>query len=631
MIKLPPITVSACIIFSFFFVGFIIYGPSLHHEFVSWDDDLLFVHNPNVQQISMTTIRTVFSTYDPELYVPLTMMSYQVDDAIGGGKPFMVHFTNRFLHISNSLLVTCLLFVLFQHGWLALGLGMIFLLHPLNTEAAVWASSRKDLLSTFFFLSSLLMWLRYRDVPTPKSYIVSLLLFLCSLLSKVMTVTLPLVMILIDLLEGKGMSRALLKEKAPFFALSLIFGIIALFGKTKVLEASSSLQKVLVASKATVSTITKFIAPYDLSVMYPYTKPITISSPDFFVPILAILFLLALLWRFSSRSRLATFGALFFFITLVPTFTNFSKGGDFYIASDRYAYIPMIGLLILVGVGIRSWMNMSGRMRTRASRNNSLLVSTVCLFALFGYLSSTQAAVWKNDESLYENILSKYPNARAAHNNLGIDLYDKGGYAEAIKAFDRALEIRSDPITQINKAAALVSIGKLDEARAIYENSLTIDPTMTDALFGIGNIYQRKGDLLSAAAQYRRVLTMDPTYLRARNNLGIVYILLKDWDNAIETMKAVVREKPNYSEPYYNLAGLYEKKGMMKEAEEMYQQSLALNPDDAEILSRLATLLYDRGAIEDAAALLTKALAVNPSHQTSLSLVVRMRKDGVAE
>lgn len=579
----------------------------------------------------MATIRNVFTTYDPELYVPVTMMSYQIDDAIGGGTPFMFHLTNRVLHTLNSLLVAWLLFALIRHGWLALALGMIFLLHPLNTEAAVWASSRKDLLSTFFGLSSTIAWLRFQDAPTTKKYVVSLIFFLVALLSKVMVVTLPVIFIVIDLLQGKGISRASLKEKVPFFLLSFMFGIIGLGGKTTVLVASTSMEKILMAAKATVFYTSKFFAPFDLSAMYPYTKPITIGSPDFFVPIVILLFVFALLWRFSSNSRLATFGALFFLITLVPTFTNFSKGGDFYIASDRYSYIPMIGLLLIVGTCMRYVIDKPGGMHVRASRRNALLVSTCCVMVLFGYLSSVQAAVWKNNTSLYEDILRKYPHARAAHNNLGMELYKSGHYAAAIDAFDRALAIHKDLKTETNKAAALVGLGKLDEAMIVFQKSLEQNPRLTDALYGIGNIYQRKGDLLAAAEQYRKTLDLDPKHISARNNLGITYIQLKDWSSAIEALKIVIAQKPSFVEPYYNLAGVYEEKGLKKEAEEMYRKSIELSPLDADALSRLASMLYDKGEIDEAAELLTRALTIDSSNQAALSLILRMREDGVAQ
>ena len=631
MIKLPSITVVASTVCVFVIAGLIVFGSTFGHEFVSWDDELLIVDNPNVHDISAETIKNVFTTYDPELYVPLTLISYQIDDAIGDGAPLMTHVVNRMLHLLNALLVTWLLFALIQRGWLAIGLGLIFLLHPLNTEAAVWASSRKDLLSTFFCLSSLLVWLRHRESPTTKLYVCSLLLFLLGLLSKVMVVTLPIIMILIDLLDGKGISRASLKEKAPFFIASIVFGIIGLFGKTDVLAASTGLQKILVASKATVFYATKFFAPYGLSAMYPYTESITMLSPDFLIPLFIIICAVGVLWRFSSHNRLVTFGALFFVVTLVPTFTNFSKGGDFYIASDRYSYIPMIGLLAIVGACVRTWMDIHGGMRIRASRRNALLTCSCCILLLFGYLSSVQAAVWKNNTTLYQDILNKYPNARAAHNNLGMELYESGNYVAAIAAFDRASAIHKDVKTDTNKAAALVGLGRLDEAKIVFESSLALSPGLTDALYGIGNIYQKKGNLQAAAEQYRKTLDLDPHHMSARNNLGITYILLKDWNNAMKTLKEVIKQKPDFLEPYYNLAGVYEETGLKNEAEEMYQKSLELSPRDADALSRLATLLYDRGEIDEAAELLSQALSIDSSNQTATSLVLRMRKDGTAQ
>lgn len=631
MVRLPSFSVCLCIIALFFAAGFAIYGQSLHSEFLSWDDNILITDNANVRDISPMTLRNIFTSYDPELYIPLTFFSYQIDNLIGGDSPFMVHVTNLLLHILNALLATWLLYVLLKRGWLALCLGAIFLLHPLNTEAVVWASARKDVLSAFFFLGSLLAWLQSQDSGSRRTYVLSLVLFVLGALSKVMVVTLPIILVLLSMVERKPVDRRFVLSMMPYFVVSVLFGVIGLFGKTTVLVASSTMQKILMACKAMVFYITKFFVPYDLSVMYPYTKVITLSSPDFYIPVLLVVVLLGIAWRLWRFSRLSSFGILFFIVTLAPTFINFTKGGDAYIASDRYAYIPMIGLLVVTGVSLRTWLEQSGGVRLVASRQRAFLIALCVVLGFFARFSFVQAARWKDNTTLYEYALSLYPNARAAHNNLGMELFSQGKYQDAMREFDRAIEIKYDPKTQANRAAALVALGRLDEALREFQASLDREPDLPDALYGIGNIYQKKGDLLRAAEQYRLTLAVAPDYTNALNNLGAVYVRLEDWDSAISTFKAAIAAKPDFVASYYNLAGSYEQKGMKKEAEDMYRAAIALHPEEPDALARLAALVYDRGDIDEAAQLLMAALELDASNPTAAALVLRMKKDGVAK
>ena len=607
------------------------YGASLGNAFVTWDDTLLIVDNPSVQSINLQNVKKVFTSYDPELYIPLTFLSYQIDHLMGGMNPFVYHFTNLVLHINNSLFVAWFLYVILKRGWLALALGLLFLLHPLNTEAVVWASARKDVLSTLFFLASLISWIHFRDTDNKRIFFVSLALFLLGALSKVMVITLPIVFLMLDLLERRPLSRRLLIEKIPFLLIAVIFGIVAIFGKTQILVSSTLLQKILIACTSTVFYLTKFVFPSDLSVMYPYTKHITLLSPDFFIPAILTILLFAVAWFFRHRSRHITFGILFFMLTLIPTFTNFTKGGDIYFASDRYTYIPMIGLLIVTGVLTRAWMDRPGGVRAYQSRIRALFGFAGIICVLLGFLSSAQAKTWKDSRTLFEHVLARYPSARAARNNLGMEYYMTRQYDEAIREFDLALAIRTDPRTQSNRAAALVGRGSLDEALTEFRKALSLNPDIPDALYGIGNIYQKQGDLRQAAEQYRRTLDADPTYTNALNNLGAVYIQLEDWDRAIETLTTAIARKPDFVESYYNLAGVFEQIEMKAEAEQMYRKALDLRPDDPDALARLATLVYDRGEIDEAAQLLMSSLEIDSSNPTAVSLVLRMKKDGVAE
>ncbi len=614
---------------AFVLLGLLSFGASLSNGFVTWDDAGLIVENRSVQSITPETLKHVFTSYDPELYIPLTFVSYQLDHLIGGDGPWIYHATNLSLHILNALLVVWLLTLFLGAGWLSVALGLIFLLHPLNAEAVAWASARKDVLSTFFFLGALISYVRWRSGRRWLLFALSLSLFVLSLLSKVMTITLPVALILIDLLEQRRDFRRMALEKAPFFALSFVFGIIALFGKTTVLAASTGFQKVLMAGMSTVFYLEKFVIPHGLSFAYPYTRPVTLSSPDFFFPALIVVAFLWLTYRLAIRLPLAAFGLAFFLLTLIPTFANFSKGGDIYFASDRYAYVPMIGLLIAMGAALQHWISLAGTARASDARVRGIVAAFVLILIASGALAHAQSLTWRTSESLYRHALNYYPNSRAAHHNLGMELLQFGDPEGAIREFDTSAAIKDDPRTRVSKGAALVALKRYPEAMQEYETVIRTDPDEPDAYYGLGNIAYKLGDLQTAIKQYRQALAVKPNYTNALNNLGGIYLELRDWDNAIATLQRSVELRPDFPESYYNLAGAEERKGLFAQAEADYRTAIALSPSDADAIASLAKLVYDQRRIPEAADLLKQALRINQQNAIAHELLERMQKDGV--
>lgn len=612
----------------FFAATFSVYGGSLRNEFVSWDDSFLIVENPIVVSMNAKTIGKAFTSYDPELYIPLTFLSYQIDDFIGDGTPFMFHLTNLVLHTLNAILVAWVLFLLLGSGWLAVALGLMFAVHPLNTEAVLWASARKDVLSTFFFLGSILSYLYSFKKVNRRLLWVSIGLFVLGLLSKVMVVTLPVVLLLLDELRGRERNKSMLLDKIPYIFFATIFGVIAIFGKTGVLVSSTLWQKILVATKSTVFYIQKFLWPDGLSIVYPYTKSIEFSSPDFFVPFvitLAILFLSVFLWK---RKRSWSIGILFFLVTLAPTFINFAKGGDFYFASDRYAYIPMIGLLILVGQLIREFFARAHTIRLIAARHRTVSAGFVCVLLILSGLSLKQSKVWQNSIALYVHALTLYPNARAMHNNLGMEQMLMGDLDESILSFNRALALSPDPKTKVNLAAAFVRKNRLADAESIYRDILRSDPAFAEAEYGLGNIEQKRGKFSEATLHYLKAIDIDPVYFNAYNNLGGVYLQQGEYENAVKILEKSIELKPSFVESSYNLALALMQLGQNVRAESILLKVTEMNPHDADALAHLATLLYDRNEIDSAAEYLQKSLSIDSSNPAAIDLVLRMKKDG---
>jgi len=571
---------------SFLLLLLFIYGKSLNNEFVRWDDGLLIYENPIVREISPVTLKAAFTTYDPELYIPLTLVSYQMDYAIGGTHPFIYHFGNLILHTLNALLVTLFLYLLSRRFWVALFCGILFAVHPLHTEAVAWASARKDVLSSFFFLFSLVTYVIYAQRSSRRSYRLSLASFLLGLLAKVSIITLPLVLLLIDFLNERKFTKNTLKEKIPFFLLSIIFGIIALYGKWGIANELSLVPLALLATKSTVFYLQKLLLPLNLSVLYPFTGEITISSAAFFVPLLILLsLLLCIFWlRKSVYIREILFGVLFFLITLAPSFLNAAKDGDIYFASDRYAYIPSIGFLFLLILLALHWLP---RLWAFVS------ISVVAL--IFSGMAFAQSAVWADSGALFANVIENYPNSHRAHNNLGNVYRREGDLPLAVTELEAALAIRALPRTHSNLGAVYRRQGKIREALAEYRAGIELDSEDPEPHFGLGIVYASQGDLSQALASYQRATDLDPFYAEAYTNIGALYAAQGKYADAVTQYQLSISSDPFFVQAYYNLAIAFSKLGQRENAIAAYESAIKLRPDFLAARINLGILYYETG------------------------------------
>lgn len=437
------------------------YAASTAH-FVALDDFKLIVGNPLLQHLDWSSLKGVFTSYDPDLYVPLTLLSYQFDRILAGGfEPWMFHLTNLVLHAVNSVLVCVFIGQLSKKRGVGIIAGLLFAVHPLQTEAVLWVSARKDLLSTFFFLVAAITYLKQKRG-------VSITAFLCGLLSKVSIVPLPVILLLIDWYQGKQMS---MKDKIPYCILSFIFGVVALIG----MEGATDLGWVLLplASRAVWFYMQKLILPIHLSALVPFTDSVSWANPSLAVSFFCILCIFCFVWILRKKYPLLTFTTAWFLLMLVPSFGNFEKGNeypiDIYLASDRYAYIPSIAFVFLVATGVYA--------RTPRIRNAVVF----CILCILCILSFSQSKTWRTTPELYLNVMKHYDNSHLAHNNI---------------------------------AALLIEQGAIDPALIELKKSIAIKPN-TRAYFNLGRIAELRNDAATALKMYDASLSINSGYEEA--------------------------------------------------------------------------------------------------------------------
>jgi len=618
---LPSTGIRSAVIAGFFVLALFVYGGSLGNSFVRWDDSSLIYQNPAVMETSPASIKRAFTTYDPELYIPVTLLSYQADYLLGGGSPFLFHFQSLVWHVLNALLVCWLAFLLFKNRMAAVLIGLLFLVHPLHTEAVAWASGRKDVLSTFFFLASTIGFLYYLNGNNKRLYWVSLGLFTLGLLSKVMVLTLPAVLLLLVFREKGKITRKDLMEMVPYVALSLLFCVVALFGKTEVNAASTLMEKILMAAKSSIFYLQKLVWPLDLSVVYPYPSEVSLAEPAIVFPAVLLVMLIAVAVASLKHTRELAVWIGFYLITLAPTFINIAKGeGDLYSASDRYAYIPSIGIFFLVGALILYALSQSANRRTEKAREQGMLMVGGVVLILCAILTAQQSLVWKDTLTLFEHAVAHSPApSYVAHNNLGNAYNQLKQYDKAIDQFETSLALKQHARTYTNLGATYRRMGNFDRAEDAYTKALALEPTSALAYFGLGMVRSARGEEEKALAAYTRALELDPEMSAVHVNVGALYAAKGRYEEAIDAYDRALSVDPFSADAYYNRAVTLGDLARYAEAVESYEKAIDLQPQAIPARINLALLYARDGERNKAIEQFRAILRIDPKNPAALS------------
>ena len=309
-----------------FLVPLLVYFPVLRSDYVAYDDELLLVDNVKAQGVTWENVKQAFTTYDPELYIPLTILSYQVEySIIGWWNSAVSHGVSLAIHLMNVLLVYWLMRLLLQNSpFAAFAVALLWAIHPLNVEAVAWAAARKDLLSGFFFLCTLILYLRSLRLTSYVS-------FLLGLLAKVSIAPLPLVLFLLEwfihplLFKGEGRVRVL-RRISPYFLLSLLFVVIALLGKKAQVHTLGT--TLLAPFIAIPFYLQKLFIPTGLSILYPFTEDLSLAHPSVLLGILVVGGIAGLVWWSLRWTRSIACALGIFLLLLAPSFLNVARRGD---------------------------------------------------------------------------------------------------------------------------------------------------------------------------------------------------------------------------------------------------------------------------------------------------------------
>lgn len=495
-----------------------VFSPVLWHDFVSFDDHAFVLHNPYMQSgLTLDGIRWAFTSGYESNWIPLTWISHMLDVQLFGMNPAGHHVVNVVFHATSSVLLFVFLNRSTNAPWQSACVSFLFALHPLRVESVAWVAERKDVLSVFFMMLTLVAYSHYKQTPNTRTYLTTLGLFMAGLLSKPMLVSLPILLLLLDwwplgrfsdaTIQNRFFSSRLFLEKIPFFILSFCSSLITYLVQHTAGTAEQSFTLAARSARVSVSYIDylyKTVWPSKLAVIYPFSKyPPTSIEVAASAVLLMLITCAAIVYR--KRYPYLMTGWLWYMVTMLPVIGLIQVGQ--HSIADRYTYIPHIGIFLITAWGIPQLM---GEWRWKGATLR--IVSSVVLIAMI-VLTSQQLRYWKNSGSLFSHALDVTENNWVAHDNLGQLLLDQGQIDEAVQHFSSAVQAKPSYVpAYMNLGVALHAKGKTGEAINAYKTAAMIQPRNPKIYLDLGYLYLELGERKSAVEQYRLLKEFSPAH-----------------------------------------------------------------------------------------------------------------------
>jgi protein O-mannosyl-transferase len=545
-------------------------------NFVNIDDDIYVTENSHIRSgITLDGIHWAFSTLHAEFWHPLTWLSLMLDYQLYGLNAGGYHVTNVILHILSTILLFWLFNRMTGAFWKSAFVAAFFALHPLRVESVAWVAERKDVLSGFFWMLTLCLYVYYTEKPAIKRYALVLFCFVCGLMSKPMVVTMPVVMILLDYWplgrfeshKGKLLLWQL-KEKALFFVLSAVFSIITIYAQHKLSVNDFSISSRL--ANAPVSFITyleKTFWPHDMAVFYPFSDQLLVWQ--ILGSTLLIIAISVAVIIMVKRFPYLFVGWLWYAITLLPVIGIIRS--TIHSMHDNYTYLPSIGIAIMLAWGIPLLFPRED------TRKNILFPAGIAVIAVLAVLTWQQCSYWKNSVTVFSHALLVTKDNYIAHNNLGIVLFSEGKTNKALHHYNKAIRIINDnAIVYTNRGILFTKIGQYNHAIEDFNEAIRLKSDYADAYNGRGNACYKLGQYQQTLTNYNEAIRLKPDYADAYNNRGVAYYKLGQYQQALADYNEAIRLKLDYAEACYNRGNAYYETGQYQHAVADYNKAINL-------------------------------------------------------
>jgi tetratricopeptide (TPR) repeat protein len=568
-------------VFAALLITFACFYNTTENEFVNWDDDRNFYENELVSSINKdnfwTNSKKIFTTNVIGNYNPLTIWTFAVEKRMYGfDKPGKWHLTNVLLHLICVFFIfrICLLLGLRWQG--SLFVALLFGIHPMRVESVAWVTERKDVLFGAFYLTALYFYTKGK-LNGKKYHALIFTLFVLSLFSKIQAVILPLSMIAVDyFLSGRLTWRSIIK-KAPYFLLSLIFGLVGLVflkeqGTLENAVNYPAWQRVFVGSFSYLIYLIKSIFPYKLSPLYPYSP----EMPFYFFPTIVLYPTVAygMYIMYKNNLKVWFFGFAFFTVNIIFLLQILGAGQGF--LADRFTYIAYFGLFFIAGYYFDKFLH------EKAELKYIFYGAAAFLFLTYGYMTIQQNTVWKNSESLWTHVLKYYQKATLPYGNRANYLRQQGKIQAALMDYSKAISLNPNGEQAFNS-----------RARLYFDIAKTQDT------------------LLLALQDYNRAIEINPKNGEFLINRGATYARLGNVDKAIENINEGLKYKPDHAVGYLNRSVMYNGQGKIQEALDDIISYLKLRPYNADLWYEKGRALRNLNRLQESIPAYTRAIQLN--------------------